>query len=207
MWISDSLFPSPSPSLQLGPRLRQALSRFETYSQYFPTSHSQQMIFFFILLLLTFFRAAPEAYGNSRARGGIGIGTATAGLRYGHSNTRSLRLWGRPGIRPASSRRQRQVLNHLSHNGNSPFLLFDRGKRSPQKNILSPNVQIHLHSHPSLPLCSVTVAEVNLVWPKANPRYLFPRSTSPPTFLESSFFTYSLHWLLYHLNMTRSFSA
>ena len=34
-----------------------------------------------------FFRASPEAYGGSQARGGIGA--VAAGLRHRHSNTRS----------------------------------------------------------------------------------------------------------------------
>ena len=41
------------------------------------------------------------------------------GLRYSHSNARSLTHWVRSGIKPAASQRQHQVLNLLSHNGNS----------------------------------------------------------------------------------------
>ena len=38
-------------------------------------------------------------------------------------NARSLIHWARPGIKPASSQKQRQVLNLLSHRGNSCFVL------------------------------------------------------------------------------------
>ena len=46
---------------------------------------------------VSFFRAASQAYGNSRVGGQIG---ATAA---GHSNARSLTHWSRPGIEPKSS--------------------------------------------------------------------------------------------------------
>ena len=41
----------------------------------------------FIYLFIAFFRAAPEAYGSSQARGPIGV--VAAGLHLSHSNTRS----------------------------------------------------------------------------------------------------------------------
>ena len=40
-------------------------------------------------------------------------------LCYSCGNTTSLTHWARPGIKPTSSERQCQVLNPLSHNGNS----------------------------------------------------------------------------------------
>ena len=56
--------------------------------QYLETS------FFFFFLL---FRAAPEAYGSSQARGRIGA--AAAGLHHSHSNTRSEpHLWLTPQL-------------------------------------------------------------------------------------------------------------
>ena len=47
-------------------------------------------LFFFFLLL---FRAAPEVYGGSQARGQIGA--TAAGLHHSHSNARS-----KPSLRP-----------------------------------------------------------------------------------------------------------
>ena len=41
---------------------------------------------------------------------------------HGHSNTRSLTHWVRPGIKPISSQTPCQVLNPLSHNRNSEIL-------------------------------------------------------------------------------------
>ena len=41
-----------------------------------------------------------------------------------YNNSESLTYWARPGIRPASSQRQRQVLNLLNHNGNSSLCDF-----------------------------------------------------------------------------------
>ena len=72
----------------------------------------------FYFIFWSFFRAAPEAYGGSQARGLIGA--VAAGLCHSHSNTRSeahlqptyttahsnagsLTHWMRPGIEPASS--------------------------------------------------------------------------------------------------------
>ena len=48
-------------------------------------------VFLFCFVLL--FRAAPAAYGGSRARGGIGA--VAAGLRHSHSNSGS-----KPHLRP-----------------------------------------------------------------------------------------------------------
>ena len=71
----------------------------------------------FIYLFIYLFRAAPEAYGSSQARGVIRV--TAAGLHHSHSNTKSeLRLWpttaahgntgsltpwARPRIKPATS--------------------------------------------------------------------------------------------------------
>ena len=40
-----------------------------------------------VCLFVVFFRATPEVYGSSQARGSIGA--AAAGLHHSHSNTRS----------------------------------------------------------------------------------------------------------------------
>ena len=92
-----------------------------------------QLQFFFFFFLL--FRASPAAYGGSQARGQIGA--VAARLDHSHSNTRSeLHLQStpqfmatpqqaRPRIKSTFSQRQYQVLNLLSHNGNSRiFILF-----------------------------------------------------------------------------------
>ena len=71
---------------------------------------------FFLLIFLYFilrlFRAAPEAYGSSQARGRIGamtqlqqqqIQAASVTYTTAHSNTGSSNHWARPGIKPTSS--------------------------------------------------------------------------------------------------------
>ena len=76
------------------------------------------------------FIAAHVAYGSSWARGGMGA--AAAGLHHRRSNTglkhicnasttasQSLSHWAIPGMEPTSPQRLHQVLNPLSHNGNS----------------------------------------------------------------------------------------
>ena len=71
----------------------------------------------FQVLFLLFFRASPEAYGSSQARGQIGA--TAAGLHHSHSHTRiwaksvtyttahgnarSSTHWARPGIKAATS--------------------------------------------------------------------------------------------------------
>ena len=83
----------------------------------------KEQIFFFFL-----FRAAPEAYGSSQARGWIRIAPQTqqteiqaAPVTYTADcgNVRSLIHWVRPRIKPTSSRKLHRVLNQLSCNGNS----------------------------------------------------------------------------------------
>ena len=85
-------------------------------------------VFFFFFL----FMAVPVAYGSYWARVWIG---AAAGFKLqpwkhqiqaapetyatAYSNSGSLTHWARPGIEPTSSQRQHQVLNPLSHSGNS----------------------------------------------------------------------------------------
>ena len=63
------------------------------------------LFFFFFLSFLFFFfflfRASPEAYGSSHARGWIRA--TAANLHHSHSNVGSLTHWTRPGIEPASS--------------------------------------------------------------------------------------------------------
>ena len=61
-------------------------------------------------------------YGSSQARGQTG---AAVGLHHSHSNNRSLIHWARPGIKPTSSWTLCQVLNPLSHNGNSSEICFN----------------------------------------------------------------------------------
>ena len=83
------------------------------------------------------FTAAPVAYGISQAMDRIKA--AGAGLHHSHSNTasephlwpipqldstRSLIHWERPGMKPASSKRQHWVLDPLSCNGNSQNYIF-----------------------------------------------------------------------------------
>ena len=66
--------------------------------KFYPERHFRVIssLFFFFFL----FRAAPLAYGGSRARGWIGV--MAAGLYHSHSN-RSLTHWARPGIEPETS--------------------------------------------------------------------------------------------------------
>ena len=92
-------------------------------------------LFFFFFFLFT---ATPSAYGSSQARGRIGAAaetyaTATATLDLRHicnlctacSNVRSLTHRVRPGIEPASSGTRCQVLNPMSHKGNSSSPSYD----------------------------------------------------------------------------------
>ena len=67
------------------------------------------------LTFFSLFRAALMACGSSQARGQIRA--AAASLH--HSHTGSLTHWARPGIKPMSSQRQRQILNLLNHKKNS----------------------------------------------------------------------------------------
>ena len=53
------------------------------------------MVLICISLMISDARAAPEAYGGSQARGLIGA--VAAGLRQGHSNTKS-----KPRLQPTS---------------------------------------------------------------------------------------------------------
>ena len=46
-------------------------------------------------------------------------------------NTGSLTHWSKPGFKPTSSQRQRQVLNPLSHNGNSKNMPWPVATASP----------------------------------------------------------------------------
>ena len=58
-------------------------------------------ILLFYLFIFCLLRAAPTACGSSQAW--AWIGAAAAGLHHGHSNTRPLTHWMRPGIEPTSS--------------------------------------------------------------------------------------------------------
>ena len=72
-------------------------------------------IFYDHFVCLFVFMAAPEAYGSSQARGQIGA--AAAGLCHSHSNTRS-----KPHLQPMAQFVASQVLNPMSHSGNSLFV-------------------------------------------------------------------------------------
>ena len=78
---------------------------------------SQFPFLFFIFFFLLLFRAAPEAYGSSQARGlnwnfsclptpepqQCGTQATSATYTIAHGNTGSPTHWARPGIKPASS--------------------------------------------------------------------------------------------------------
>ena len=74
--------------------------------------------------------ATPVVYGSFRAKlesnwKFLGSNWSCSwGLCHSHSNTGSLTQWAKPGIEPTSSRTLRQVLNPLSHNRNSSFLVL-----------------------------------------------------------------------------------
>ena len=90
-------------------------------------SYSVSFSFFFLCL----FRATSAGCGASQARDGksdlhLPAYTTTtldpSGICNLHCHLQkcwSLTHWARPGIKPTSSQRQRQVLNSLSHNRNS----------------------------------------------------------------------------------------
>ena len=75
--------------------------------------------FFFFFNGYTYHRLG--AMGSS-TRGWIGA--VAAGLSHSHSNTRSLTHWARPGIETTPSQTLCQVLNPLSHSGNSQNTFF-----------------------------------------------------------------------------------
>ena len=56
------------------------------------------------------------------------------------------------------------------HSQQMTFPLKWQRNRPPQMRILFPNLQVHLYSH-TFASCVVTVAEINLICSKANPRY------------------------------------
>ena len=66
-------------------------------------------------------RAGAEAYATATV---TLIQAASATCAIAWNNTGSLTHWTRPGIEPASSWRLCQILNPLSHNGNSSFVLI-----------------------------------------------------------------------------------
>ena len=109
-----------------------------------PAQCSLFFFFFFFFFFLSFFMAALAAYGGFQARDWIRA--AAAGLHHSHSNAdpscictlptacsnvRSLTHWSRPGIEPAFSWTLCQILNPLSHNGNSCSLVFKPAVFSP----------------------------------------------------------------------------
>ena len=81
MWITESLSCTPEADITLS-------------VSYTPI----KFIYLFIYLL---FRATPEAYGRSQARGQIGA--AAASLHHSPSNAGSLAHRARPGIKPTAS--------------------------------------------------------------------------------------------------------
>ena len=78
-------------------------------------------IILFFFFFFVFSRAAPAAYGGSKARGLIGA-IATS-LHYSHSNTRSLIHWTRPGIKPTTSWFLVRFINHWTTTG-TPIILI-----------------------------------------------------------------------------------
>ena len=94
-------------------------------------STSMKYTYFFFLFL--YYIATPAADASSWARGQIGAAAASLQHSQGNTrselhlwptpqlvaNTRSLIHWARPGIEPASSQGQFEVLNLLSHSRNS----------------------------------------------------------------------------------------
>ena len=110
------------------------------------------LCFFFFLFFFCLFRATPTAYGNSQARGWIGV----AAISHSHSQARlephlqlTLQLtatpgpvthWARPGIKPASSW---ILVIFLTHWATQELLLFffwwclwyprHKGEKNPQK--------------------------------------------------------------------------
>ena len=97
------------------------------YYVYYKAYISEDEVFFSFF----FFTAPPVSYGNSQARGWIhsyrptpqpqplGIWAAAATYLEAGGNTGSSTYWVRPGTEPTYSPTQCQVLNPLSHNGNS----------------------------------------------------------------------------------------
>ena len=59
------------------------------------------LLFLFLFVCFGIFRAAPLAYGVSKARGQSRA--VASGLHYSHSNAGSLIYWTRSGIEPVSS--------------------------------------------------------------------------------------------------------
>ena len=89
---------------------------------------SDAFIFFFFFFFFLF-RAAPAAYGSSPARGHIGA--VAASLSHSRGNASLQQHWilnslskARDGIKPIFSETLCQVLNPLSHNGNSWYFFF-----------------------------------------------------------------------------------
>ena len=75
--------------------------------------------FFFFFLL---FRAAPPAYGDSQARGPIGV--LAAG--HSHSHTGSLTHWERPGIKPKISWFLVRFISDAPGQGTPEFSFFNK---------------------------------------------------------------------------------
>ena len=72
----------------------------------------------FFILFYCLFKATPEAYGNSQARGPVRA--AAASLCHSHSNSRS-----EPCLRPTPQRTQRWILNPLSGARDQTCILMD----------------------------------------------------------------------------------
>ena len=71
---------------------KKALSRsflsLTLFLSYYFTTYASLFLFYFFTCIFSFFRAAPEAYGSSQARGGVRA--AAASLHHSHSNAGSL---------------------------------------------------------------------------------------------------------------------
>ena len=92
---------------------------------------------FYFICFFFFFRAAPEAYGCSQARGWIrdvtpghwpmpepqqqlGIQAVSTTYTTAHGNARSLTHWARPGIEPATTWFLVGFVNHGAWTGTPP---------------------------------------------------------------------------------------
>ena len=75
--------------------------------QYYFSVYNFFFVVVVVVVIVAISWAAPEAYGDSQARGWIGA--AATGLRQSHSNAGS-----EPGLRPTPQLTQRRIVNPLS---------------------------------------------------------------------------------------------
>ena len=109
------------------------LNNQEHYARWKQIPESKYQIWYGSVYITLLFTAAPTAYGKSQARGQIGaaaatpkpqqhqiwVASVTCAIAVACGKAGSLIHWARPGIECATSQRQCQVLNRLSHNENS----------------------------------------------------------------------------------------